>query len=181
MTAANTLVGRIISEEAYAAGKMLDNSGWKGLLRNGITPSDIDQPTVPLCFDNKGAIIFAELSSDCADWKDESRGQRWLFESLIRHARHCAVLCKHSVTPEMHRHIDTLRGVDSFQVTVWDFGQDGDDFVFSPVYDGAYWQRFVTKWVNESNGPLQIRRHILGLSAGLVKPKAATVPPTEAS
>jgi hypothetical protein len=72
----------------------------------------------------------------------------------------------------MGRQIDTLRDVDRFQVMVWDNGT-----VLSPTYDGAYWQNFVTTWVNEPNGPQRIRRSILGTSVGLIKPKASTVPP----
>jgi hypothetical protein len=53
----------IILEKAYALGKMMDNSGWNGLLRSGITPSDLDIPNVPVCFDNNGAIMFVDFSS----------------------------------------------------------------------------------------------------------------------
>jgi hypothetical protein len=164
--------GRVILEQAYAIGKMLDNSGWNGLLRDKITPSDIDHPAIPLCFDNNGAVIFADLSINCDDWSRALRGQRRLYESIIRNSPHCAVICRHNVPPEIGRQIDTLRDVDRFQVMVWDDGP-----VLSPTYDGAYWQGFVTTWVNEPNGPQRIRRAFLGLSVGLVKPKPRTVPP----
>jgi hypothetical protein len=168
--------GRIMLEEAYAASKMLDNSGWNGLLRNKITPSDIDHPAVDMCFDNCGSILFADFSINCDGWKQLAgrlRGQCWLYESIIKHGPHCAVLCKHSVTPEMARHIDTLRDVERFQVMVWDF-----EPVLSAVYDGAWWQAFVIKWVNERHGPLAIRRHILGVNTGLVRPRLPSTPPT---
>jgi hypothetical protein len=159
-------------EDAYALGKMMDSSSWSGLLRSGITPSDIDLPDIPLCFDNNGKIIFVDFSRKYDSWKTTLPGQRWLYESLIKCGPHCAVLCKHNVAPDLFRKIDTLRDVESFQVMVWDF-----DCVFSPIHDGAFWQRFVTVWVNHADGPLKIRRHILGLEAGLIK--ASTAPPTE--
>jgi len=159
--------GSIIVEEAYALGKMMESNGWSGLLRNGITPSDVD-----LVFDNNGKILFCDFSIKYDDWERAICGQRWLYESFIKSAPHCAVLCKHSVKPDLFRKIDTLRDVERFQAMVWDFER-----VLSPIFDGAYWQRFVTMWVNEVDGPLKIRRHILGLNAGLVK--ATLTPPTE--
>jgi hypothetical protein len=177
MPAHSETAGRVILEEAYAASKMLDNSGWSALLRHRITPSDIDHPPIGLCFDNDGSVLFADFSINCDSWAQLARtlrGQRWLYESVIKHGPHCAVICKHAVTPEMHRHIDTLHDVDAFQVMVWDF-----EPVLSPIYDGAYWQGFVTTWVNEPDGPLRIRRHLLGIKAGLVKPKPPTTPPIE--
>jgi hypothetical protein len=164
-------------EAAYAAGKMLDNSGWNGLLRDRITPSDIDHPPLGLCFDNNGAILFAEFSISCDSWEQMGRrlnGQRRLYRGVIGHGPHCAAICKHDVTPEMRRPIDTLRDVGRFQVMVWDF-----EPVLSAIYDGAYWQSFVIKWVNERGGPLSIRRHVLGRSVGLVKPESSSTPPVK--
>jgi hypothetical protein len=157
-------------EDAYALGKMMDSSGWNGLLRNGITPSDIDLPEIPLCFDNNGNIIFCDFSRTYDNWENSIPGQRWLYESLIRDRAHCAALCKHNVTPDLLRKIDTLRDVETFHIMVWDFER-----VVSPVYDGALWQRFVTDWVNRADAPLKIRRSILGIKAGLVKP-STTLP-----
>lgn len=174
MPAHSETAGSIILEEAYALSKMLDHSGWNGLLNNKKTPSDIDIPQTPLCFDNDGAIIFVDLSINCDSWEKALKGQRWLYESLIKWGPHCAVLAKHSVKPEGHRKIDTLRDVESFHVMVWDF-----ELVFSPLYDGAYWQNFVIAWVNDTAGPLRIRRTILGQHVGLIRPKPASSPPTE--
>jgi hypothetical protein len=162
--------GSVILEEAFALGKMNDRSGWNGLLRDKITPSDVD-----LCFDNDGAIIFIDFSNTFMRWDDLDKmlhGQRWFYESAIKHGPHCAVLCKHSVAPEMGRKIDTLRDVEYFQVMVWDSKP-----VMSPVYDGTRWQAFVMLWVNNLDGPLKIRRHILGTSIGMVKPEKG--PPTD--
>jgi hypothetical protein len=111
MPAHSDSAGKIILEQAYATSKMLDSSGWNGLLRSKITPSDVDHPPVGLCFYNNGAILFADFSVNCDDWgklRRTLKGQRWLYESIIRHGPHCAVLCKHNVRPEMCRPIDTL-------------------------------------------------------------------------
>lgn len=170
MPAHSGQAGRILIEAAYAAGKMLDCSGWNGLLRSNITPSDVD-----LCFDNNGAVLFADFSIACDSWtqiKSTLRGQRWLYESLIKSGPHCAVICKHSVQAE--RLIDTLKDVERFQVMVWDF-----EPVLSPVYSGRVWQSFVCQWVNSPHGPLQLRRRVLGASAGLVKSAAAVVIPKD--
>jgi hypothetical protein len=167
--------GSIILEKAYATSKMLDSSGWNGLLRHKSTPSDVDHPPVGLCFDNNGRILFSDFSITCSSWDEVGRtlkGQRWLYESLIKYAPHCAVICRHHVTPAERRYIDTLRDVDQFQAMIWDF-----EPVLSPIYDGAWWQSFVTIWMNESRGPLRIRRHLLGLKIGMIKPKAPTIPP----
>jgi hypothetical protein len=170
MPAHSETAGSIILEEAYALSKMFDSSGWNGLLPNKITPSDVD-----LCFDNNGSIIFADFSNNCDNWDrldKKLKGQRWLYESLIRHGPHCAVLCKHSVAPEMGRKIDTLRDVERFQIMIWDF-----EPVLSPIYSGEFWQHFVIAWMKTSDGPLKIRRQILGGSVGMIK--AAKGPPTE--
>lgn len=164
--------GSVILEEAYALGKMLDHSGWNGLLRDHITPADIDIPGVPMVFDNKGAIIFADLTRSYLSWDKVLVGQWLLYEALAHHGPHCSILCKHSVTPQTGRKINTLLDVEQFQVMVWDF-----EPVLSPVYDGTRWQHFVTLWVNKSYGPSKIRRHILGTSTGMVRPEKG--PPTE--
>ena len=169
MPAHSHRAGSVILEEAFALGKMHDSSGWNGLLRDHITPSDVD-----LCFDNNGSIIFIDFSNNCDDWDELDKklhGQRWFYESVIKHGPHCAALCKHSISPEMGRKIDTLRDVERFQIMLWDSKP-----VLSPVYDGARWQAFVMLWVNKPDGPLRIRRHILGTSIGMIKPDGG--PPT---
>jgi hypothetical protein len=165
--------GSIILPEAFALGKMMQSESWRGLLRDNIIPSDIDLPEVPLCFDNRGSIIFVDFSRSFNSWQTILGGQRQLYEALIRTGSHCAVLCKHDVAPEMGRYIDTLRDVDTFQVMFWDF-----EPVISPLYSGAYWQHFVCKWVNNKRGPFEIRRRILGLSAGMIRAQPVSHPPT---
>lgn len=148
--------GSIIDEQAYALGKMLDNSSWNGLLTRHITPADIDIPDIPLVFDNDGAIIFADLSRTFDDWQTALPGQRWLYQSVIKGSRHCAALCKHSVRPEDRRLINTLTDVESFHIMVWD-----NEAVMSPLWPGSRWQEFVTTWVNLQDGPQRIRRRII--------------------
>jgi hypothetical protein len=174
MPAHSQRAGELLPElaEAYALGKMLDHSGWNGLLRNNITPSDIDMPGVTFAFDNRGAIIFADLSRSYTGWDRTLTGQRRLYEALAKWGPHCSVLCKHNITPQTGRKIDTLRDIEQFQVMVWDFVP-----VLSPIYNGQWWQHFVLFWVNNSDGPMRIRRHILGASVGMIKPEKG--PPTE--
>jgi hypothetical protein len=145
--------GWIFAEDAYAQGKMLNHGGWNGVLPRRITPSDVD-----MVFDNAGKIIFIELSSSCSCWQEITPGQRLLYENAIKGGAHCACLCKHSVPVSMQ--IDTRYDIDSFQIMVWDYG-----LVYSKIQPGAYWQQFVSNWFGKVNGPLFMRRKILGASA----------------
>lgn len=148
--------GAIRTEDAYALGKMLDNSAWAGCLPRSITPSDMD-----LIFDNGGHIIFGEMSSTHTEWNSVDRGQLILYENAIKDSPHCAALCKHSVRPEENRPIDTHTDVTGFQLMLHDYG-----FVFTPVYQGnQVWQNFVLDWFSE---PLNVRRKLIskyGLAA----------------
>ena len=172
MPAHSERAGHIAFPENYDM--KVESSGWNGLLRNRITPSDVDHPAVGLCFDNNGSIIFCDFSLTCDNWDAlglRLKGQRWLYESLIHYTSHCAIVCKHSITPDQKKYIDSLRDVERFQVMVWDFG-----VVCTPVIHGQEeWQNFVTKWVNEANGPQRIRRTILGHSVGMRTPRPPLV------
>lgn len=175
--------GELLPElaEAYALGKMLDHSGWNGLLRDRITPSDIDIPGVPIFLDNNGAMIFADLTTSYQSWDKTLIGQRRGYEALCQWGPHCSVLCRHSVKPGMGRKINTLRDVEQFQVMVWDFqasrqARGPSSFVLSPVYSGKWWQAFVQHWVNYPDGPMRIRRKLLGRSVGMILKPANVVP-----
>jgi hypothetical protein len=136
--------GAIFAEEAYAQGKMLENSSWNSVLPRGITPSDTD-----MVFDNLGAIIHGELSSAVKEWTALARGQRWTYQSKIKHnACHCAVLAHHNVKPEYGCKIDTLRDILTFQVMVFFWC----DFRVSRIIEGAHWQKFVTSWFRNPDG-----------------------------
>ena len=67
MPAHSETAGSVILQEAFALSKMHDSSGWNGLLRGKIIPSDID-----LCFDNNGSIVFTDFSNNCEHW-DQNR------------------------------------------------------------------------------------------------------------
>lgn len=157
--------GSILWEGAYALGKMLDHSSWqKGErpLPRRVTPSDIDLAFNPTVIDNAGKIIFAELTRHFANWSNVSYGQRRMYESVTQHTPHCAVLCKHSVSPDEHRQIDTRTDVESFQIMLYDCG-----FVYcAPHFGNESWQGFVHAWFRD---PLHCRRYLLGRHIGMKK------------
>ena len=130
--------GKIYCEQAYAQGKMLDNSSWE--LPRMITPSDID-----LVFDDgqMGRIIFVELSSSETHWNLLSVGQRRLYSRLVAkgHGKVFAALCKHSVPQDQQ--INTRNDIDTFQVMY--FGSLLG-YATSPLYQGTLWANFVTKF-----------------------------------
>jgi hypothetical protein len=148
------------SEEAYALGKMLDNSSWQHpragdvrLARN-ITPSDID-----LCLDNNGMILACELSRSASKWQQLLPGQRILYQSLVYRSAHIAVLCHHSVAPEEGRKIDTRYDIDSFQIMM------ADDWKITiiPVINGNfYWRKFVEMWFTD---PYKLRCKFFGVAS----------------
>ena len=152
--------GKIFAQQAYALGKMLDHSSWqKGerVLPRKVTGSDIDVPNVTV-FDNQGLMIFCEFSRVCCSWNHDSIkvGQRLMYEGLIRHTAHCAVLCKHTVDPDEGRAINTRLDVDSFQVMIWDFHTiKGQICVGNDL-----WQKFVFDWFSSAWEARKIRRQI---------------------
>jgi len=142
--------GKIMVEEAYARGKMLDNSGWRTVCPRGITPSDID-----LVFDDKqsGRVIFGELSNGCKFWRDLPFGQRQLYSTRV--VKGCgdtvAALLTHNVTSGQ---IDTMRDIQTFQLMIYAamFGYattsliQGDKF---PVYVDLFYRNEEHFFVNE--------------------------------
>ena len=125
--------GAVYCEQAYAQGKMLDNSEWNGLPRK-ITPSDLD-----LCFDNNGWLLLCELSSESTEWQMLQRGQRMLYESFVRRGQMAAALLKHSVPQS--RQIRTCSDIEHFQVMFF-----RERITCGPVWPGHLWGRFVQKW-----------------------------------
>lgn len=124
--------GAIYAEQAYAQGKMLNNSAWNGMLPRNITPSDID-----LVFDNNGWQLLCELSSQTSNWAELKRGQRLLYQGLTIKHRTIGVLLKHSVPKD--RQIDTLKDIDSFQVMI-------SGGRITEIFGGERWQRFVEQF-----------------------------------
>lgn len=124
--------GKILYEEAYAQGKMLDHSSWK--LPRGCTPSDVD-----MYFDNDGRLILAELSSKYTRWTDLDVGQWRGYRALIHSTEHVAILLKHAVPKS--RKINTRNDIQHYQLMMW-----RDGFYTSNVYSGSSWPQFVELW-----------------------------------
>lgn len=97
--------GRIMVEQAYAQGKMLDHSGWS--LARGITPSDID-----FTIEASGQFLFAEFSRNCGSTDCLKKGQAMMYRRLCSKSDHnLVVVCSHSVEPD--RAIDSRTDVES--------------------------------------------------------------------
>lgn len=157
--------GAILSEEAYALGKMLDHAAWQRgdrVLPRGITGSDVD-----FILDNAGYELLGELSRTCVQWNETSFGQRGVYEGLIRWgAPHVAVFCRHNVAPEDRRAISPKLDVLSFQPMLCDHG----GIAVGRVYKGnALWQCFVESWFDD---PIRLRRRLFGSIAGMVSHKS---------
>jgi hypothetical protein len=125
--------GAIMCVEAYAQGKMLNHSGWNGVLARGITPSDID-----FYVESSGCYLFAEFSRDCVELDCLSRGQQLAYTRLARRPNGDAVaICRHSVPRD--REIDTKTDVEA--CTVYFLGGTK-----SVLLSNDQWQQLVTKW-----------------------------------
>jgi hypothetical protein len=74
--------GRILVEEAYAQGKMLDSREWNGVLVRGITPSDLDYVV-----ESGGYFLFAEFNRGVGSFDSLSRGQAILYGRLCEVSR----------------------------------------------------------------------------------------------
>lgn len=132
---------------AYAMGKMLNHGSWQkgeNRLRDAITPSDVD-----LIFDNAGKILFCEISRHFNNWADLQFGQRFMYESLIRGSKNCAVLCKHSVDWDSNILIDTRHDVECFQPMIY---RSGEILCCELFRGNERWQRFIFGWFENSLG-----------------------------
>jgi hypothetical protein len=126
----STSGGRILSEQAYAQGKMLDHGNWK--LARGITPSDVD-----FVVESGGCFLFAEFSRGCGSFDCLSKGQRMMYARLASRRSDIVVVCQHSVPSD--RAIDTLADVEA--ATVYFDGGEG-----SVLVDNSQWQLIVEHW-----------------------------------
>lgn len=141
--------GAIRCEQAYAQGKMLNNSAWRKVLPRNITPSDFD-----MVFDNAGDIIFGELSSSTFDWCELETGQRLAYWDAIRGSRNLAVLCKHSISSRYQ--INTYTDIEAFSVMY-----DCQGKMSLKTYKTAKcWQNFITSWFTRS--PEWVREQLPG-------------------
>ena len=159
--------GAIYAERAYIQSKMLDHSKLRRALVRNITPSDLDAVIVPVggeievlenvpYIDAAGNFIFMELTRGAPEWHFLKKGQRLGYENLVRQTQgSIAVLCHHDVPS--FRKIDTLNDITSFQLMVWHYGPKCSEvFVGQPK-----WEKFITDWVNTSEGPTKWREYIL--------------------
>ena len=130
--------GAIICEQAYAQGKMLDNSKWQ--LPRGITPSDID-----MVFDDRryGRILFVELSRLHLTWNTVPVGQRKLHAGLVSagYNKVFSCLAKHNVPPQLQ--IDTRNHIEHFQIMYFAALLG---FATSKVFTGDLWPLFVDEF-----------------------------------
>jgi hypothetical protein len=73
--------------------------------------------------------------------------------------------------------IDTRNDIQSFHVMLW----HRDRYIYSPIFAGDLWPRFVGRWVNEPEGPWLIRRKLLrlGLNGQVIEPDQAQIVPPQ--
>lgn len=138
--------GGVLSEKAYAQGKMLNHSGWNNVLPRGITPSDVD-----MFFDNAGSILYCEISKHHRDWcelDEKAYGQSLGYKNIIEGTKNLAVLCRHDV--DRDRQINTLTDISSFHVRAFDFAKN-KIIETSVVFDNKWWQAFVLSWFKDSS------------------------------
>lgn len=127
----NPKPGAIYALEAYAQGKLLDHSGWYGILPRRITPSDID-----MIIANGQRFLFVELKSCISTWDKLERGQLKLYEDLVLAGRgnSFAALAKHK-QPAEGKHIDTVNDIIEFS-WMW---LDGDELRYEKPQPGKIW------------------------------------------
>ena len=127
--------GRIMYEQAYAQGKMLDSSGWQGVLARGITPSDFDW-----FVESSGRYLVAEFTRGSPDIDGLSRGQAMAMRRFAnRPTGDAVVVCRHSVPST--RAIDTKCDVE--ECTVY-FAMGSK----SVLMCNEQWQELVIRWAS---------------------------------
>ena len=143
--------GSIISEQAYAQGKMLDHSEWHGLLPRGATPSDID-----MLIANRKKMIFVEFSRNCDDWEQLNTGQCWLYEDIVRNGagKVIAALLQHSVPTD--RTVRTISDVERFQIMYLSPMSEIKTTRTFETEHGFCWRRFVEQWVIDATAAVQM-------------------------
>lgn len=139
-----SMKGKIYCREAYAQAKMLDHSGWNGVLPRGITPSDID-----MVIDNEGLVLFVEFSSKTASWhtlKSKSYGQWKLHRNLVWNGRGTQFSALCHLQPEPDKDINSMTDVIEFSLMLYDSKQD--DVRESKVWTGDNWLAAVKNLLN---------------------------------
>jgi hypothetical protein len=120
---------------AYEASKLLNFSGWKGLLPRNITPSDTD-----MMIANEDKFLFVELKSNADTFAAIPKGQARLFADLVKMGKGkvFAAVAKHKIK-EPGEYINTVTDIEGFQFLWWT--EEGLDY--SPVMPGKIWAKSV--------------------------------------
>lgn len=131
--------GSILNELAYSQGKMLMHDSWIPVLPKKITACDFD-----MVLDDRGAILLAEISKDCHEWRQKKMGQRLAYEAVVKNMRtdSIACLCFHSV-PSTDR-VDTRWDIESVQVMFWH--KSLRSIHVSELLDADDWRTIVEGW-----------------------------------
>jgi len=95
---------------------------------------------VDVVFDNDGAMILAEFSSQHRTWAALDTGQRIMYENLIKSTDSIACVCHHNVP--ITEQIRSDRDVEEFQVMF----AVGPQLFISTVFPGKKWRNLVTGW-----------------------------------
>lgn len=145
------MTGRIIVEQAYAQGKMLDHSGWD-LPRGSLSDMDaiVTQHGIiqnSTFMDNNGRMLFIEFSSKHKHWAYLDEGQRRGYASIVRIGKGqvFAALAYHQVP--INKQIKSAVDVISYQLMYW----DGHRIQYGDIRDGEDWTATMKKLVFESN------------------------------
>lgn len=109
---------------------MLDHSGWNGVLKRRITPSDCD---MWIDFNGKRQL-FVELKT--TESLELGTGQRRAYENLLKIGQGKIVVAVARVNTPPDRDIDTFRDVEAFQV--WTVSEK-----WPTIYGADKWQQFV--------------------------------------
>lgn len=122
--------GHIRHLELYQQGKMLDHSAWKGKLKRGITPSDVD-----MMFDFNGTILLVELKLNSASWFALPKGQRIAYTNLVKAGKGKIIVACAQIAPTDDKPLNTLTDIVAFQVMT--------NTELSQILPGEVWEKFV--------------------------------------
>jgi hypothetical protein len=142
----NQIKGSILCEQAYAQGKMLNNSGWTTILR-GNTFADLDccilldgDPIQPQQCQMNNKMVLVELSSKVCMWQSLNRRQMKSYKFLVENGQGkiVALLGQHNVPKDQQ--IDTTKDIIQFSVMKLD--KDGQ-LIMSEAFDGKIFPQAV--------------------------------------
>jgi hypothetical protein len=155
--------GKPMVKDAYAQGKMLDNSSWK--LARGSSPCDADsvQPVggepvqLPWMLDSHGCFIWGFIERGSANPEWLSVGQRRVLSGLAKlPGNHVCCVMKHNVP--VTRQINTKHDIEEVCV-VFDMGARQHSI------DNNEWITFVESWARNAKTALDWLRSKANLAA----------------